>query len=153
MTITELKDRPNLDVTGKLFKLYIQFSEILNQLRKKQLPDTFITFINSEITALNALPDGDELRKITKAKQTIILKVLEKEHKIVTKNHYRNIWLPVGMTAFGLPLGAAFGLAIGNIGLLSIGLPIGMAIGIGVGVSLDKKALQEGRQLDVAVRY
>jgi hypothetical protein len=57
------------------------------------------------------------------------------------------------MSAFGLPLGAAIGLSVENIGLLGIGLPIGMGIGFVFGSSLDQKALKEGRQLDFEVKY
>jgi hypothetical protein len=56
------------------------------------------------------------------------------------------------MTSFGLPLGVAFGISIGNIGLLGLGLPIGMAIGLAVGTSMDKKAAAEGRQLAFEVK-
>lgn len=59
----------------------------------------------------------------------------------------------LGMSAFGIPMGVAFGLSMGNIGLLGIGLPIGMGVGVGVGSYLDKKALTEGRQLDVDLKY
>jgi hypothetical protein len=34
----------------------------------------------------------------------------------------------LGMSAFGIPMGVAFGLSMGNIGLLGIGLPIGMGV-------------------------
>ena len=76
----------------------------------------------------------------------------EKELKIVPKNYYRNLWMVLGMSAFGLPLGVAFGLSLGNIGLLAIGLPIGMAIGTLVGSKLDKKALESGKQLDIELK-
>ena len=49
-------------------------------------------------------------------------------------------------------MGVPFGLSIGNLGMLGIGLPIGMAIGVGVGSSMDKKAFNEGRQLDFEVK-
>ena len=49
-------------------------------------------------------------------------------------------------------LGVAFGLSLGNIGLLAIGLPIGMAIGTLVGSKLDKKALESGKQLDIELK-
>ncbi len=45
-------------------------------------------------------------------------------------------------------MGVLFGLRIGNMGMLGIGLLIGMAIGLGLGSSMDKKAYNEGRQLD-----
>ncbi|MFY8110592.1 MAG: hypothetical protein ACOVKP_01170 [Flavobacterium sp.] len=85
-------------------------------------------------------------------KQTKIIKLLEKELKIVPKNYYRNLWSALGMSVFGLPMGAALGLSIGNIGLLGIGLPIGMLIGMLVGSQMDKKAFQEGRQLAIEIK-
>jgi hypothetical protein len=90
---------------------------------------------------------------LIKQKQTKIIKLLEKELKIVPKNYYRNIWLAVGMSVFGLPIGVAFGVSIGNMGLLAIGLPIGMAIGTLVGSRMDKKAFEENRQLDIEIKY
>ncbi len=57
--------------------------------------------------------------------------------------------MSLGMAAFGLPLGVVFGSSTGNMGLLGIGLPIGMVIGMGVGSKMDKKAFEEGRQLDL----
>jgi hypothetical protein len=52
------------------------------------------------------------------------------------------------MSAFGLPLGVAFGAALGNMAFLGIGLPIGMSIGIALGNGMDTKAKNEGRQLE-----
>ena len=86
-------------------------------------------------------------------KQTKIIKSLEKEFKIVTKNYYRKVWVALGMAAFGIPLGVVFGAILGNMAFLGIGLPIGMVIGIAVGSGLDKKALDENRQLDVELKY
>lgn len=91
--------------------------------------------------------------KAIKEKEKKIVKLLEKNHKIVPKKYYQTLWMVLGMSAFGLPIGVAFGLIMGNIGLLGIGLPIGMGFGIGVGAYLDKKALNEGRQLDVDLKY
>ncbi len=82
-------------------------------------------------------------------KQNKILRLLEKEYKLVVKNYYQNLWLIVGMTSIGLPMGLAFGLGFDNMGLLASGLPIGMAIGLAIGVTMDKKASKEGRQLNL----
>ena len=92
------------------------------------------------------------MTKIVKQKQSLIIKQVEKEHKIEPKNYYRTIWMILGMSGIGIPIGVAFGLSIGNIGLLGIGLPIGMAIGLAIGASMDKKALNEGRQLDIEIK-
>ena len=79
--------------------------------------------------------------------------MIEKEHKLVTKNHYRNTWLANGMTVFGLPIGVVFGTSLDNMGFLGIGLPLGMAIGMAVGNSMDEKAFESGKQLDVEIKY
>ena len=68
------------------------------------------------------------------------------------KKHYRNTWLAVGMAAFGIPLGLAFGATLGNMAFLGIGLPIGMVFGMSVGTNMDKKAFEEGRQLDLEIK-
>ena len=153
MTIIELKDRQEFDADSKLYKLYIQFTQLINELKKKDLPDIIVEAINEDIKDLNSLTTSEQVKVAVKQKQTKIIKLLEKQLKIVPVNYYRNIWLAVGMSAFGLPLGVAIGLSLGNIGLLGIGLPIGMAIGAGVGTGMDKKALQEGRQLNVEIKY
>jgi hypothetical protein len=37
-------------------------------------------------------------------------------------------------------------------GLIGIGLPLGMSAGIAVGSQMDKKAFEEGRQLDIEIK-
>lgn len=154
MTITELIERPDIATDFKLNSLYLQFGKLLNELRKKQLlPDT-INFINQRVERINiSSSTGTDLRKLIKQEQTLLLKQVEKAHKIAPKNYYRNLWMLLGFTAFGLPIGVSFGLSIGNIGLMAVGLPIGMAIGAAVGSSMDKKALNEGRQLAIEIKY
>ncbi len=98
-------------------------------------------YINTGIDQINSFSEPEkELRKQIRKTQSGILKLIERELKLVTKNHYRNTWLAVGMAAFGIPLGVAFGISIGNMGLLGIGLPIGMVIGMAVGSVMDKKS-------------
>ncbi|MFN4363635.1 hypothetical protein [Chryseobacterium hispalense] len=145
--------KPELLTDSKTKALYDQLQQLLNELEKKKISSETAEKVNRETTLINstALRDKD-LHKMLKQKQNDIIKLLEKEHKIVPKNYYRNLWLAVGMGAFGLPIGVVFGLLIHNIALLSIGLPIGMAIGVVVGSSLDKKAEAEGRQLDVEIK-
>jgi len=136
----------------KLMKAYIQFEQLLSELIKKDLPNEVITAINNEIEQLNAISDsGKKLSKQVSKAIRNILKLLEKELKLVPKNHHRNLWLAVGMSAFGVPLGVAFGAALDNMGLLGVGLPIGMVIGMAVGTTMDKKAFEEGRQLNLEI--
>ncbi|WP_228445173.1 MntP/YtaF family protein [Chryseobacterium shandongense] len=145
---------PELLTDTKTKALYDQLQQLLNELEKKKISAETVEKINRETAIINstALRDKD-LHKVLKQKQNDIIKLLEKEHKIVPKNYYRNLWMAVGMGAFGLPIGVAFGLLMHNIALLSIGLPIGLGIGVVVGSSLDKKAEAEGRQLNVEIKH
>ena len=126
---------------------------MIKLLNDKNLTLNVIKKINDDITELNSSQVmGTALSHLIKKKQNKIIKLTEKELKIVPKNYYTNLWMVLGMSAFGLPLGVAFGLSLGNIGLLAIGLPIGMAIGTLVGSKLDKKALESGKQLDIELK-
>ena len=154
MNIIELNERQNLSADTKTNRIYIQLEELLNQLRKRNLPENIIDSVNQDIEVVNAASlIGNDFRKLVKQKQNKIIKLLEKDLKVVPKNYYRNMWLALGMSVFGLPIGVAFGASIGNMGLLGVGLPIGMAIGALVGSKMDKKALEEGRQLNIEIKY
>lgn len=59
------------------------------------------------------------------------------------------MWMVLGMSAFGLPIGLMFGLMMDNLAFLGIGLPIGMGLGLTLGTALDKKAFENGNQLDL----
>lgn len=55
------------------------------------------------------------------------------------------------MAVFGLPIGIIIGFALDNMAFLGIGLPMGLAVGIAIGTGMDKKAQEEGRQLDIEI--
>lgn len=150
MEIIELnKNDSNIKVNNSIE----QFKQLNKLLNDKKLPVNIIEKINFEIELLNSSQlVGNSLLHLIKKKQNKIIRLTEKELKIVPKNYYRNLWMVLGMSAFGLPLGVAFGLSMGNIGLLAIGLPIGMSIGVLVGSKLDKKASESGKQLDIELK-
>jgi hypothetical protein len=152
MNNKQLNNNPNVFSDNKLIKIYSQFGELIKELRKRELPENIEKLINDSVDQINSSAHSEsELKKFIKQKQSSILKQVEKELKVVPKNYYRNLWMLFGFTAFGLPIGVVFGLSIGNIGLLGIGLPIGMFIGLGLGIMLDKKALNQGRQLNIEI--
>jgi hypothetical protein len=152
MQITELKNLP--DTSDEKLKLaYNQFELLLAELRTKQLPDTIVEIINQDVSDINGLTTSDEIKIALKQKQKNILKILEKQLKMVPKNYYRKLWFILGMSVFGLPLGVAIGTVANNIGLLGTGFPFGMLIGFAVGAGMDKKAFKEGRQLNFEVKY
>ena len=153
MNITELKNRQDISTDTKSVRIYSQFEQILNELRERKLSQNFVTLTNNSVEQINSSTLTEtQFTKFIKEKQTAILKQAEKEFKIVPKNYYRNMWMLFGMSGIGVPIGVAFGLSIGNLGLLGLGLPIGMAIGLAIGSLLDKKALNERRQLNIEIK-
>lgn len=154
MKILKLHLKPELLTEHNTNRLYQQWQALLASLEEKKVSTKTIEIINQEIEAINSTSLRDKsLQNLLKVKQTFILGLLEKDEKLVPKNHYRNRWLAVGLAAFGIPLGVIFGLSLRNMGLIGIGLPIGMGIGIAVGTLMDKKAQAEARQLDVEIKY
>lgn len=149
MKLAELR-KENLNSEDSSFEAYTKLQNLLQILHTKELPEHVITAINSEVEIINNSSDsGKSLKMTIQKKQSQIVKLLEKELKLVPKNHYKMIWLAIGMAAFGIPIGVAFGTSMGNMAFLGIGLPIGLGIGIAVGTQMDKKAEQEGRQLNI----
>ena len=150
----KITERQNISENLKASNSYEQLGKLLNALELKNLPTETVDFIEQEVEQLNSIVDIDKyFVKVIKEKENRVIKMVEKKHKIVPRNYYKKLWMILGMSAFGLPMGVAFGLIIGNLGMLGIGLPIGMAIGVGVGSIMDKKAFNEGRQLDFEVKY
>lgn len=120
-------------------------------LQTKQLSDETISQLNKEFKIIvhDSNKPPKEFRKTLHKKTYSIFKIIEKNHKLVPKNYYRNQWLALGMAMFGVPFGMMFGLALDNLAFLGIGLPIGMSIGIAIGDSKDKEAEKNGLQLDI----
>jgi hypothetical protein len=117
-------------------------------------PEKLVVTINDEIDKTNTVSGSEkELQKQVRKAQSVILEEIEKELKFVTRNHYRNTWMAIGMAAFGIPLGVVFGLSFGNMAFMGAGLPIGIALELSIGSGMDKKAAEEGRQLDVEIEY
>lgn len=150
----KLTTREKIITNVKAANRYNQLRTLLNAVEAMKLPKETTDFIDQEIELLNAFSNEDKVFvKAIKEKENKIVKLLEKKHKIVPKKYYQTLWMILGMSAFGVPMGVAFGLIMKNMGLLGIGFPIGMGIGVGVGAYLDKKAFNEGRQLNVDLKY
>lgn len=149
MSITPLSFKSSFEENPKLAKPASKLRSLLISIEKKGIPASVESKINEIIQGVNDFPGPDPLfiKQINSAK-TAILKLLEKELKIFPKNHFQTQWMVLGMSVFGLPMGVAFGMSLGNLAFLGIGIPFGMAIGIAVGNSKDKEVEQEGRQLD-----
>lgn len=150
--IQKLKETALKEESKKLKKRFDQFNLLIDEINKKEIPEELITSFNDMVQKLNQQQSSAKLLRINiRRTQTKLLKQVEKELKLVTKNHYRNTWMALGMSAFGIPMGVVFGSAMDNMALLGIGLPIGMIIGMAIGDQMDKKAAKEGRQLDIQI--
>lgn len=150
--IQKFKETALKEESKKLKKRFDQFNLLIDEINKKEIPEELITSFNDMVQKLNQQQSSAKLLRINiRRTQTKLLKQVEKELKLVTKNHYRNTWMALGMSAFGIPMGVVFGSAMDNMALLGIGLPIGMIIGMAIGDQMDKKAAKEGRQLDIQI--
>ena len=150
--MNKLIERHDISENQKAHNAYSKLSELLKELEFKNLPSETVSVINDEVEELNSISSSDkQLLKIIKDKENKIIRLIVNKHKIVPANYYRKLWMILGMSSFGIPLGVVFGISIGNLALLGIGMPIGMAIGIGIGSIMDKKANTEGRQLQCKV--
>ena len=154
MGIKELDYKRSTGANEKLGNKFAGLAKLFSELRGREIPKDIITTINQYIEAVNSFSGTDkELLKHLRKVQPKILQLLEKELKLVPKNYYRQKWLAVGLSVFGISFGVAFGTAFGNMAFIGIGIPIGMVIGIAIGTSMDKKAFDEGNQLDVELNY
>jgi hypothetical protein len=152
MKFHELNHRPD-DENLKLNEIFSQFRQLLAELENRELPDEIVTSINNDIDEINSITIiGNELQKEIERRLQRIIKLLEKNLKLVPKNYYRNLWMILGIAVFGIPIGVIFGASLDNMAYLAIGLPIGLVIGIGLGAVMDQKALKEGRQLDIEIK-
>lgn len=154
MEIKELKPQPSINQNKSLQAAYLQFNKLIHVLKTQQISNETIDDINTKIDQINTHSESEkQLPKQIRHIQASILKHLEKQYKLVPKNHYRNTWMAIGMSVFGIPMGVVFGTTFKNMAFLAIGLPIGMAVGIAVGAGMDKKAWEEGRQLDLEIKH
>ena len=156
MNIIELKEREDISGNVKLSRIYIQFQELLKELRKRELSEKVIDFVNQSIEDLNStILTGDDLRKSVKRKQTEIINLLVKELKIVPKHYYRNLWyiFTVPFVFLGFHIGRDTGGLLGIVmGIVMTILFVFLMVYV-LGAGLDKKAFKEGRQLEVDLKY
>lgn len=154
MEIQNLKEKPEIDLNRKSSKKYVQFQKLINELRNKELNDDVVIIINDNINSINSISSLDnQFSKRLKSAQSKILKVIEKHHKLATENHYRNIWLALGIGAFGVPIGVVIGAITGNMAFIAIGIPIGFGIGIAIGTMIDNNLKNQGKQLALEIKY
>lgn len=142
MAIQNINPRNNTENNKRLNKAYRKIQALIDALNKKEIPEEFQKSINAEIASINSFSGNDtELRKHINKIRSKTLKLVEKELELVTTNHYRDLYM-----AIGIALGVAFSASFDNHGM---GLIIGLVIGITIGTNMDKKAAKNGKQLNL----
>ncbi|SDN09969.1 hypothetical protein SAMN05421813_14112 [Daejeonella rubra] len=153
MNIKNLELDLSSDFNEKLTKELLILQNLINALNKKEIPPSISDKINQEIEKLNSASIyEDHLIKKIKSNRGFILKLLEKELNFVPAHHFRNLWMALGLSAFGIPIGVAIGIASKNLGLLGLGFAPGILIGLAIGNRKDKTAFKKGLQLDFEVK-
>lgn len=140
-----------MEFQKSLKRRVLKFQELLKALSDHEISESVLQSINIEIETANQAQSESTLAQQLQKSHKNILKISEKELNLVAKDHYRNMWMALGMTIFGIPFGVAFGAALNNYAFIGVGIPIGFGIGIAVGSKKDNEAHEEGRQLDVEV--
>ena len=139
-----------LSQNEKLQKSFDKTQSLIEDLNQRELPEDTKAAVQAEIDRLNA--DTSEPKAYTKSLSKAynnIVKRVQKDAGLSPKGYHKTLWMTLGMTIFGLPLGMMFGFMQENMGLLAIGLPLGMGIGLAIGAGLDEKAAKEGKQLSI----
>jgi hypothetical protein len=154
MKFNPLNEPSDVKEDAKLNDTFNQFADLIRQYEQKNLSDKSIQYTNERIDEVNASGlNGKALRKLIRKVQFNVIRFIEKDSKIVPKNHYRRFWMLMGMSAFGVPIGMGISYILdGQIGNFGIGLPLGMGVGILLGSLMDKKAAKEGRQLAIEAK-
>lgn len=152
MQLKALEKKHTIEQDTLAASAFAVFEKLISELRIREIPDKIANSINQDIEVINSFTgsNSDLIREL-KTTQSRILKLIEKELKLVAKKHYQKMWFAIGMAVFGIPFGVTFGSLFKNMAFLAFGIPIGMVIGIMVGISLDKKAAQSGNQLDIEI--
>ena len=153
LLIPELLSRPELAEGSKAQKSYSQLEHLMAQLEGRDLGLTLPDRLRDLVQQLNAVASDDrDFPKLTSRTYRRILNLLASQLQLVPPNYYRNLWIGLGMSAIGIPIGTALGVSLGNMAFLGTGIPMGMAFGIAIGTRMDQKAAREGRQLELGAQ-
>ena len=145
MKIEKLKELKHADNNPRLTKAYNKVHCLIEALSTKEIPSEVLNSINEAIKLLNSFSGTEkELTKAFNKKYTSILALVKKELKFVTKNHYKTLWMVMGMS-----FGVVFSVILGDSGNIAIGIGLGTLLGIIVGTNLDKNAKESGNQLQI----
>ena len=145
MEIKKLKNREELLQNKKYVKVYDKMRNLITAINNKEISDEFIVVINKDIKNLNSFIGTEkQLIRLIKKTTSKTAKFVETKLKLVSKHHYRNLGLILGML-----FGPILTQSIDGLGFGGVGMALGMFVGVIIGVRYDTKAAADGKQLDV----
>lgn len=147
-TLQKLNPRPNFIFSKNRTTSFKKLELLISELETLHLHQNVQEAINLEIYNINRTSLlGKEFVRMLNKSQAKILKIIKKEHGIVPKNYYANLWSLFGVSGLGIPIGIGLGKLLNNMRLFVLGIPLGIGLASLIGLALDKKAFKEGRQL------
>lgn len=153
MSLNTLKQHFTDSNSGKLTKKYAFIGKLIDLLNERELSTETTDELNGYIDKMNHQQANEKIqRKALCRQQTALLRSIEKREHLVAKNHYRNTWLALGMSVFGIPIGVVIGTSLGSMSYIGYGISIGMIFGIIVGMLKDKAAAKNNKQLDIELQ-
>lgn len=147
--IHEIQNNIQHEQSKKLAKALNRIRALIQELNSRKLPEYIVNQINEYVDSIDSYEGSPKkLARFINQLTAKMLELLKKELNIVPKNYYQNLWMAIGIGAFGVPIGIIWFAILDNPAFISIGLPLGLPIGIAIGAMIDKKAAKEGRQLE-----
>ena len=127
-------------------KIYQEFIQIITSLEAKNLSDTKIQSIETELDQLNLTSNPENRKKYFKKSLSAFKKYLKYTFSLIPKGYYTILY-----SGLGLSFGLLFGVAIlhnleRSLGI-SLGLIGGMLVGSIMGRSKDAQAKEAGNML------
>lgn len=83
---------------SRLKRRVLKFQELLKALSDHEISESVLQSINIEIETANQAQSESTLAQQLQKSHKNILKISEKELNLVAKDHYRNMWMALGMT-------------------------------------------------------
>jgi hypothetical protein len=127
----------NDSVEKSEIKVYNKYIGILSDLKSRDLTETQISLIESQLKTLNLKTETESSKKYFTKKLTEFEKFLKDKLSLISDGHYTSY----GM-AFGMLAGVLFQFYVGIYSLLG-----GMIIGMLIGGIMDSEARKQGRVL------
>lgn len=147
--IDELEARAKATDNPKLQKWLNNSIAVLAELDKRDIsPAEF----DEPLKTLRRQLDADTRYEHIRSFYGMLTDTARKKFNLTVPKYYQNQWMGIGMVVFGMPFGFIFSTTLGNFAFIGIGIPIGLALGIAIGTEKDKKAKEEGTQLDIIIK-